>query len=439
MFVFFFVHSPSPFLPSLFRCLCIRRRPKKKQEDLPVLAGVSFFYTSFPPSPSFPPMSVGIVTGLLPLNGPGPGPAVASPELVGLVDKNATTGGSGLSKRELVFQKRINAFYGEFCATFMYTLVIWMLAGNAHYFKEAWGQSGVLIVYLTKLVAFLLVSYQFGPHSGAHANPTVSVGFAMSRALPPMDLFICYLLPQFMGAVMSYLAASVAFPDPEDGTHHLWEATKVNPLNGAYFTLGTDIILSTIIVGTYLKITYNSVARQRADDPDAKLIYLGVDRADSAVASTVYFLISVLGMHSHTVCNLLLILIPGIFNPGTVTSNIWVPIVGMIVGGILGHAVMAFFFRRYSFLIGGDVVWNALYLKTIYAYNMGISDDDFETSGAEGAVKGGRRVVTIEGQEYLVGAPVSKISAEASGKSAASMAVPRPRRGGVGYGVARGY
>jgi glycerol uptake facilitator-like aquaporin len=60
------------------------------------------------------------------------------------------------------------------------------------------------------LVVLILI---FGPVSGAHLNPAVSIGFALRHALPWQDCF-AYIGAQLFGAVIGTLAAHLMFELP---------------------------------------------------------------------------------------------------------------------------------------------------------------------------------------------------------------------------------
>ena len=75
------------------------------------------------------------------------------------------------------------------------------------------------------LVVLILV---FGPISGAHLNPAVSVAMAIRRALPWRDLPV-YLLAQVAGGIAGVLAAHLMFELP------LWQfATTVRTGHGQW-------------------------------------------------------------------------------------------------------------------------------------------------------------------------------------------------------------
>lgn len=73
------------------------------------------------------------------------------------------------------------------------------------------GGLGVVGVGLAFFLVLLCAIAALGHVSGAHFNPGVSLGFALTRHLPPVDL-AAYVAAQFAGATVGALGVSVAWP-----------------------------------------------------------------------------------------------------------------------------------------------------------------------------------------------------------------------------------
>lgn len=62
--------------------------------------------------------------------------------------------------------------------------------------------NGVVGVALAFGLVLLGIAYAFGPVSGAHVNPAVTLGMAMSRRMTGKDA-VAYWIAQFLGAILA--------------------------------------------------------------------------------------------------------------------------------------------------------------------------------------------------------------------------------------------
>jgi glycerol uptake facilitator protein len=93
---------------------------------------------------------------------------------------------------------KYNAYVAEFVGTFLLTLVVRLAIGSTFAIPTA------VLAGLT----LGLVVYMFGPVSGAHINPAVTLGLASIKKIKPSDAFV-YVLCQFAGAGLASFLVSV--------------------------------------------------------------------------------------------------------------------------------------------------------------------------------------------------------------------------------------
>jgi aquaporin Z len=92
---------------------------------------------------------------------------------------------------------------------------------------------GLLGVSLAFGLTVLTGAYAFGPISGGHFNPAVSIGVLIAGKIEPAKA-VMYIVAQLIGAVIAAYAVKMVFPDAA------WTAT-----HGAIPALGTDISVAT--------------------------------------------------------------------------------------------------------------------------------------------------------------------------------------------------
>ena len=95
----------------------------------------------------------------------------------------------------------------------------------------------------TVFVLFLIIS-MFGPISGAHFNPAVSLVFLITRGISP-SVFIAYLLVQFTGAIAGAVLANIMFELPVEisSRERLSAATSVSEVVATVGLLLTILLL----------------------------------------------------------------------------------------------------------------------------------------------------------------------------------------------------
>ena len=126
---------------------------------------------------------------------------------------SATRGGAFRSPAALAERRRAApaAVLGEVVGTF---LLIFLGCGSVIAFTERAGSGDpdLLAIALGWGFAVLAVVYAFGHVSGAHINPSVTIGLAVTRKFP-WRAVPAYLVAQFVGAIVAVLALWAVFGD----------------------------------------------------------------------------------------------------------------------------------------------------------------------------------------------------------------------------------
>jgi glycerol uptake facilitator-like aquaporin len=129
--------------------------------------------------------------------------------------------------------------------------------------KLAGGNAGLALLANTLATGAILIVLIliFGPISGAHLNPAVSLASALQRALPWLDCF-AYVGAQLVGAVLGTWAAHLMFGQP------LWQISttlRTGPAQWFSESVATFGLLLTI---------FGCVARTPAATPYAVGLYI---------------------------------------------------------------------------------------------------------------------------------------------------------------------
>lgn len=165
--------------------------------------------------------------------------------------------------------------------------------------------SGAVPVALSASLTLGVLVYVFGPISGAHVNPAVTIALASLRKISITDA-IAYLVAQFLGAGMVILKSTYLLRHTFTAPAAPITASAYGPLLGE--ACGTMILLLGV----------SAVVHKRVDAPAAGLTIGGALMVGIASAST---------------------LTPSILNPAValaVGSFTWMYVAGPILGGLVG-------------------------------------------------------------------------------------------------------
>ena len=189
--------------------------------------------------------------------------------------------------------------------------------------------TGYLLTALSFGLVIVAMAYSIGNISGCHINPAVSIAMLVSRRMSFLD-FIGYIIAQFAGATAGAAALmAILGVDSGLGANALYQEDIV-------LSLVIEAILTFVFVLTILGVTskkeYSSVAGVVIGLTLTLVHILGIAFTGTSVNPARSFGPSLfLGLMGNNMDSL---------------TNVWVFIVGPLVGGVLAALV-------YMFLAGG--------------------------------------------------------------------------------------
>lgn len=210
----------------------------------------------------------------------------------------------------------------------------------------AWGLSVTIAIYVT------------GNVSGCHANPAVTLALWIFRGFPARKVipyFVAQVVGAFLGAVVVYI---LFYPviDNYNAVHHLTRAVDGMPTAGVFFThpglansplhaLVDQIILTAFLIFGIFAVTeqYNEMAPQA--NSGALIIGLIV----AAIGASMGYLEAWAINPARDLGPRIFAYIAG-WGPQAFPSPgnyWWVPIVGPLIGGVVGGAAYQYLVRPY--------------------------------------------------------------------------------------------
>ena len=212
-------------------------------------------------------------------------------------------------------------YLAELVGTFVLTLLGCGTAVSLACGSDTASVVGTAIAFGLSVVA---MAYTIGGISGCHINPAISFGLCLSGKLSVKDT-ILYIIFQIIGAI---LAAAVLYalvatsPDLAQGTKTGANSCSGTVLNG----LIAEIVLTTLFVLVVLGATSKTNGATN-------------NFAGLAIGLTL-ILIHLVGIHyTGTSVNPARSIGPALFEGGKALSELWVFIVGPLVGGALAALI----------------------------------------------------------------------------------------------------
>lgn len=212
-------------------------------------------------------------------------------------------------------------YLAELVGTFVLTLLGCGTAVSLACGSDTASVVGTAIAFGLSVVA---MAYTIGGISGCHINPAISFGLCLSGKLSVKDT-VCYIIFQIIGAI---LAAAVLYalvatsPELALGTKTGANACSGTVLNG----LIAEIVLTTLFVLVVLGATSKTNG--------ATNNFAGLAIGLSLI------LIHLVGIHyTGTSVNPARSIGPALFEGGKALSELWVFIVGPLVGGALAALI----------------------------------------------------------------------------------------------------
>ncbi len=181
--------------------------------------------------------------------------------------------------------------------------------------------SGYILTALAFGLVIVAMAYSIGNISGCHINPAVSIAMLIRRQLSVTD-FIGYIISQVIGAAVGCVVLGVVFGwDCGFGANQIQEGWEHGSIPAA---LLVEIILTFVfviaVVGVTSKVENGAVAG----------VVIGLTLA----------LVHILGIAlTGTSVNPARSLMPAIFAGGAALAQVWIFIVGPLIGGALAAVV----------------------------------------------------------------------------------------------------
>jgi aquaporin Z len=204
-------------------------------------------------------------------------------------------------------------------------LLVFFAVGSAVLGAEFIGTVGIALAFGFLLVA---LAYMFGPISGCHLNPAVTLGMLMARRLTvrtALEYWVAQVLGAIAGAALLLLVAKqvpVLEISGAFGTNGYGHRSALGiTVFGAFVT---EILLTFLLVYVYLAVTRNVV-----------LVGFGPLAVGLSLAVAQLLGVPLTGASVNPVRSLG----PGIFAGAGPMSQVWLFLVAPLVGGVLAALV----------------------------------------------------------------------------------------------------
>ncbi len=188
--------------------------------------------------------------------------------------------------------------------------------------------SGYLLTALAFGLVIVAMAYSIGNISGCHINPAVSIAMLIRKQLSAID-FVGYVISQLIGATLGCVVLGVVFGwDCGFGANQI-QAGWENGSSGA--ALLVEIILTFVFVIAIIGVT------SKTENTAVTGVVIGLTLT----------LVHILGIAlTGTSVNPARSLMPAIFAGGDALSQVWIFIVGPLVGGALAAVVYSFLEKK---------------------------------------------------------------------------------------------
>ena len=210
-------------------------------------------------------------------------------------------------------------FLSEFIGTF---LLVFLAVGAA---VAGLKSGGVLAIAMAFGFVLVALAYAFGPISGAHVNPAVTLAMVIARKQPISEA-IGYWIAQLLGAiagagVLKYLVSSGGVTDETGGL-------GTNAYDNGHITLQGAFVLEVVLTAAFVLV-----------------ILLVTDRMANASAAGLAIGLALAVVHTvgipldGTSVNPARSLGPALFGGGPALSQLWLFIIAPLVGGVIAALI----------------------------------------------------------------------------------------------------
>jgi aquaporin Z len=207
----------------------------------------------------------------------------------------------------------------EFLGTFLLVLIA---VGSAVAGLES---AGVIAVAIAFGFVLIFVAYAFGPISGAHVNPAVTLAMVIARKQPIAEA-VGYWIAQFLGAivaagVLKFLVSSGGVTDETGGLGS-------NGFDNGHINLAGAFVFEVLATAAFILV-----------------ILLVTDKFATAAAAGLAIGAALTAIHTFgipldgTSVNPARSFGPALFAGGTALSQVWLFLLAPLIGGALGALV----------------------------------------------------------------------------------------------------
>lgn len=217
----------------------------------------------------------------------------------------------------------------EFVGTF---LLVFLAVGTAIFGisaivgdNKAGPGSGVVGVALAFGLVLLGIAYAFGPVSGAHVNPAVTLAMLVGRRLPASEA-IGYWIAQFLGAILA--GALLKLFVSSFGVTDYTGALGTNSYDNGAINLAGAFVLETLLTAAFVLVIL--LVTDRVAAPGFAGIAIGLTLT----------LVHLVGIPlTGTSVNPARSLGPALFEGGVALQQVWLFILAPLVGALIAVAV----------------------------------------------------------------------------------------------------
>lgn len=221
----------------------------------------------------------------------------------------------------------------KLAAEFVGTFLLVFLAVGAAVFGIAGGvgqdgagpASGTVGVALAFGLVVLMLAYAFGPVSGTHVNPAVTLGVLLASRIPGREAGL-YMVAQVAGAIAG--AALLKLFVSSFGVTDQTGALGTNSYDNGTIDMAGAFVLETVLTAAFVLVIL--LVTERVATPAAAGLAIGL-------ALTTVHLVGI--PLTGTSVNPARSLGPALFEGGTALSQLWLFILAPLVGAVLGALV----------------------------------------------------------------------------------------------------
>ena len=221
-------------------------------------------------------------------------------------------------------------------AEFVGTFLLVFLAVGAAVFGIAGGvgdggtgpASGTVGVALAFGLVVLMLAYAFGPVSGTHVNPAVTLGVLLAKRIPGKEAGL-YVVAQFAGAIAG--AAMLKLFVSSFGVTDQTGALGTNAYDNGAINMQGAFVLEALLTAAFVMVIL--LVTERVASPGFAGIAIGL-------ALTAVHIVGI--PLTGTSVNPARSFGPALFEGGTALSQVWLFILAPLVGAVLGALVWNF-------------------------------------------------------------------------------------------------